>query len=160
MRIGIRGGSVCIPSRVVKARGSPDVLPALEAPQPSQKNTSELESVIAAQAREPNSGLIVMPDSFTTSRRVEIISLAARYRLPVIYPYREFAEVGGLLSYGLDRLDNFRRAATYADRILKGEKPSELPVQAPVKFELAINLKTAKALGLDVPTLLSSAPTR
>jgi putative ABC transport system substrate-binding protein len=122
------------------------------------RDTSELESVIAAQAREPNSGLIVMPDSFTTSRRVEIISLAARYRLPVIYPYREFAEVGGLLSYGLDRLDNFRRAATYADRILKGEKPSELPVQAPVKFELVINLKTAKALGLTVPpTLLARA---
>ena len=122
------------------------------------RDTSELESVIAAQAPEPNSGLIVMPDSFTTSRRVEIISLAARYRLPVIYPYREFAEVGGLLSYGLDRLDNFRRAATYADRILKGEKPSELPVQAPVKFELVINLKTAKALGLDVPpTLLARA---
>ena len=115
------------------------------------RDTSELESVIAAQVREPNSGLMVMPDSFTTSRRVEIISLAARYRLPVIYPYREFAEVGGLLSYGLDRLDNYRRAAIYADRILKGEKPSELPVQAPVKFELVINLKTARALGLDVP---------
>jgi ABC-type uncharacterized transport system substrate-binding protein len=83
-----------------------------------------------------------------------IISLAARYRLPVIYPYREFAEGGGLLSYGLDRLDNFRRAATYADRILKGAKPGELPVQAPVKFELTINLKTAKALGLTVPPSL------
>ena len=118
------------------------------------RDRSELESTIAAQARVPNGGLMVMPDSFTTSRRVEIISLAARYRLPVIYPYREFAEVGGLLSYGLDRLDNFRRDATYADRILKGEKPSELPVQAPVKFELVINLKTAKALGLDVPMLL------
>jgi putative ABC transport system substrate-binding protein len=134
-----------------KAAAASFGLEAIAAP---VRDTSELESVIAAQAREPNSGLMVMPDSFTTSRRVEIISLAARYRLPVIYPYREFAEVGGLLSYGLDRLDNYRRAATYADRILKGEKPSELPVQAPVKFELTINLKTAKALGLDVPTQL------
>jgi putative ABC transport system substrate-binding protein len=77
--------------------------------------------------------------------------LAARYRLPASYPWRHFAEVGGLLSYGVDLADNFRRAATYVDRILKGEKPSELPVQAPVKFELVINLKTAKALGLTVP---------
>jgi putative tryptophan/tyrosine transport system substrate-binding protein len=138
-----------------KAAAASFGLEAIAAP---VRGTSELESIIAAQAREPNSGLMVMPDSFTTSRRVEIISLAARYRLPVIYPYREFAEVGGLLSYGLDRLDNYRRAATYADRILKGEKPSELPVQAPVKFELTINLKTAKALGLTVPqSLLASA---
>ena len=118
------------------------------------RDTSELESVVAAQAREPNGGLIVMPDSFTTVHRAEITSLAARYRLPAVYPYRFFTEVGGLLSYGNDLLDNFRRAATYADRILKGAKPSELPVQAPVKFELVINLKTAKALGLDVPPSL------
>jgi putative ABC transport system substrate-binding protein len=92
-----------------------------------------------------------MPDSFTDANRVEITSLAARYRLPAVYPYRHFAEVGGLLSYGVDQNDNFRRAAGYVDRILKGEKPSELPVQAPVKFELVINLKAAKALGVDVP---------
>jgi putative tryptophan/tyrosine transport system substrate-binding protein len=92
------------------------------------------------------------------ARRAEITSLAARYRLPAVYPYRFFAEVGGLLSYGNDLVDNFRRAATDADRILKGAKPSELPVQAPVKFELVINLKTAKALGLDVsPMLLARA---
>ena len=115
------------------------------------RDTSELESVIAAQAREPNGGLIVMPDVFTTAHRMEITSLAARYRLPAVYPFRSFTEPGGLLSYGNDTPDNFRRAATYVDRILKGEKPSELPVQAPVKFELVINLKTAKALGLDVP---------
>jgi putative ABC transport system substrate-binding protein len=121
-------------------------------------DTSELESVVAAQARRPNCGLIVMTDSFTTAHRAEITSLAARYRLPAVYPYRFFTELGGLLSYGIDPLDNFRRAASYADRILKGAKPSELPVQAPVKFELAINLKTAKALGLDVPaTLLARA---
>jgi ABC-type uncharacterized transport system substrate-binding protein len=117
-------------------------------------DTSELEPVVAAQAREPNGGLIVMPDAFLIDHRAEIISLAARYRLPAVYPYRLFAEVGGLLSYGVDLTNNFRRAATYVDRILKGEKPSELPVQAPVKFELVINIKTAKALGLDVPVHL------
>jgi len=109
---------------------------------------------VAAQAREPNGGLIVMPDTFTTEHRSEITSLAARYRLPAVYPYPIFTEFGGLLSYGDDLTDNFRRAASYVDRILKGEKPSELPVQAPVKFELVINLKTAKALGLDVPLQL------
>jgi putative tryptophan/tyrosine transport system substrate-binding protein len=115
------------------------------------RDRSELESVVAAQAREPNGGLIAMPDSFTDAHRAEITSLAARYRLPAVYPFRFFVEVGGLMSYGVDRTDNFRRAAAYADRILKGEKPSELPVQAPFKYELVINLKTAKALGLDVP---------
>ena len=127
---------------------------AVEAIAAPVRDTSELESVIAAQAREPNGGLIVMPDAFTARHRAEITSLAARYRLPAVYPFRFFAEVGGLLSYGIDLIDNFRRAATYADRILKGAKPSELPVQAPVKFELVINLKTAKALGLDVPCAL------
>jgi putative ABC transport system substrate-binding protein len=117
-------------------------------------DTSELESVVAAQGHEPNGGLIVMPDTFTTGHRSEITSLAAHYRLPAVYPYRVFAEFGGLLSYGDDLTDNFRRAASYVDRILKGEKPSELPVQAPVKFELVINLKTAKALGLDAPLQL------
>jgi putative tryptophan/tyrosine transport system substrate-binding protein len=106
---------------------------------------------MATLAGRPNGGLIVMPDSFPIAHRVEITSLAARYRVPVVYPFRIFAELGGLLSYGVDLIDNFRRAATYADRILKGEKPSELPVQAPAKFELVINLKTAKALGLEVP---------
>src|SRR5215469_342594 len=92
-----------------------------------------------------------MPDSFTDTHRAEITSLATRYRLPAVYPFRLFAEAGGLLSHGLDRSDNFRRAATYVDRILKGEKPNELPVQAPVKFDLVINLKAAKALGLTIP---------
>jgi putative ABC transport system substrate-binding protein len=124
---------------------------AVEATAAPVRDRSELESVIAAQAREPNGGLIAMPDSFTDAHRVEITSLAARYRLPAVYPFRFFAEVGGLLSYGIDRTDNFRRAATYVDRILKGEKPAELPVQAPIKFELVVNLKAAKAIGLDVP---------
>ena len=118
------------------------------------RDTSELESVIAEQARAPNGGLVVMPSPFMAVHRAEIIALAARYRLPAVYPFRFFAELGGLLSYGSDPVDIFRRAATYADRILKGAKPSELPVQAPVKFELVINLKTAKALGLDVPLSL------
>src|SRR5215510_12872566 len=127
---------------------------AVEAIAAPVRDGSELESVFAALARQPNSGLIAMPDSFTDANRVEITSLAARYRLPAVYPYRHFTEVGGLLSYGVDQNDNFRRAAGYVDRILKGEKPSELPVQAPVKFELVINLKAAKALGLEVPAQL------
>ena len=115
---------------------------------------SELESVIATQAREPNGGLIAMPDSFLNAHRAEIVSLAARYRLPAVYPWRFFAETGGLLTYGSVQGDMFRTAATYVDRILKGEKPADLPVQAPTKYELVVNLKTAKALGLDVPPLL------
>jgi len=122
------------------------------------RDMSELESVVAAQAREPNGGLIVMPDSFTDTHREEIISLVARYHLLAVYAYRFFTEHGGLLSYGADLSDNFRRAADYVDRVLKGEKPADLPVQAPTKFELVINLKTAKALGLTVPaTLLARA---
>ena len=127
---------------------------AVEAIAAPVRDRSELENVIAAQAREPNSSLIAMPDSFTDAHRVEITSLAARYRLPAVYPFRFFAEVGGLLSYGVDRTDNFQRAATYVDRILKGEKPAELPVQAPIKFEFVINLKAANALGLEVPSHL------
>ena len=115
---------------------------------------SELESVIAAQAREPNSGLVVIPDAFTIGHRAEITLLADHYRVPAVYWSRSFAELGGLISYGPVLIDEYRRAASYADRILKGAKPSELPVQAPVKFELVINLKTAKALGLDVPVQL------
>jgi putative ABC transport system substrate-binding protein len=118
------------------------------------RDMSELESVVAAQTREPNGGLIVMPDSFTDAHRVEIISLVARYHLPAVYAYRFFAERGGLLSYGADLRDNFRRAADYVDRVLKGEKPADLPVQAPTKFDLVINLKTAKTLGLNVPNTL------
>jgi putative ABC transport system substrate-binding protein len=95
--------------------------------------------------------LIAAPDTFLINHRAEVTSLAARYHLPAVYPYRYFTELGGLLSYGNDPLDNYQRAATYADRILKGATPTELPVQAPVKFELIINLKVAKALGHEVP---------
>jgi putative tryptophan/tyrosine transport system substrate-binding protein len=117
-------------------------------------DAAELESAIAAQARAPNGGLVAMTDSFLVTHRARITSLAARYRLPAVYPFRFFTDVGGLLSYGNDLIDSFRRAAAYADRILKGATPNELPVQAPVKFELVINLKTATALGLDVPWFL------
>ena len=134
-----------------KAAAASFAVAAIAAP---VRDMSELESVVAAQAREPNSGLIVMPDSFTDAHRVEITSLVARYRLPAVYAYRFFAVLGGLLSYGPDLTDNFRRATTYVDRILKGEKPADLPVQAPTKYVLAINLKTAKALDLGVPWFL------
>jgi len=122
----------------------------VKATTPQFRTVAELETIMAAQAREPNGGLIAMPDGFNTANRVPITSLAARYRLPAIYPTRPFADAGGLISYG----NNYRRAASYVDRILKGEKPSELPVQFPVKFELVVNLKTARALGLDVPLFL------
>ena len=115
-------------------------------------DTSELGSVVAAQAREPNGGLIVLPDVSTLNYRDEVIGLAARFRLPAVFPERIFATSGGLLSYGSDVSDIFRRAAGYVDRILKGEKPADLPVQAPTKYELVINLKTAKALGLTFPS--------
>jgi putative ABC transport system substrate-binding protein len=119
---------------------------------------SELESVIAAQVRGPSTGLIVMPDGFLNDHRAELVLLASRYRIPAIYPWRFFPELGGLLSYGSEQRDLFRLAATYVDRILKGEKPADLPVQAPTKYELVINLKTAKALGLTVsPSLLARA---
>jgi putative ABC transport system substrate-binding protein len=130
---------------------------AVEAIAAPVRDTSELESVVAGQAREPDGGLIVMPEAFMNVHRAEVTSLAAHYRLPAVYPRRFFAELGGLLSYGNDQSDNFRRAAGYVDRILKGEKPADLPVQTPTKFELVINLKTAKTLGLTVPFGLLNA---
>ena len=117
-------------------------------------NATEIERAIAELASEPGSGLIVMPDNFTTLHRKLIISLAARFHIPAFYPYRYFAEAGGLLSYGVDAVDLFRRSAEYVSRILQGTKPADLPVQAPTKFELVINLRTAKALGLVVPKIL------
>ena len=111
----------------------------------------EIEGVIAAQARDQGSGLIVMPDPFNAANREHITLLAARYRVPAMYYRREFAEAGGLIAYANDFAEQFPQAATYVDRILKGAKPDDLPVQAPTKFDLIINLKTAKSLGLDVP---------
>ena len=111
----------------------------------------EIEQPIEAFAREPNGGLIVVPSPITTLHRELIIALAARHRLPAVYGFRVFCAAGGLLSYGTDVLDSYRQAAVYVDRILKGAKPNDLPVQQPTKFELVINLKTAKALGLSIP---------
>ena len=112
---------------------------------------------IAAFARSPNGGLVVTLGG-TAFHRDQIIALAAKHRLPAVYPYRYFVSGGGLISYGPDTIDQYRRAADYIDRIFKGEKPADLPVQTPTKYELAINLKTAKTLGLTVPpTLLSRA---
>ncbi len=127
---------------------------AVEAMVAPVRDPAALEAAIATQARVPNGGFVVVPDPFMVAHRVKITSLAAHHRLPAVTPWRFNTENGGLLSYGIDLTDNFRRAAAYAGRILKGEKPGELPVQAPVKFELAINLKTAKTLGLDVPMSL------
>jgi putative ABC transport system substrate-binding protein len=111
----------------------------------------EIETAIIALGREPGGGLVVMPDIFTDVHRAPIISAAARNNVPAVYYLSTFARDGGLLSYGEDRVDTFRRAATYVDRILRGEKPGDLPVQFPTKFEMVLNLKTAKALGLEVP---------
>jgi putative tryptophan/tyrosine transport system substrate-binding protein len=117
----------------------------------------EIEGVIAAQARNPGGALIVMPDVFTDTNRQLIIALTARYGVPAIYPRPVFAQAGGLIAYGVDLMEQFRQAAGYIDRILKGEKPGDLPIQQPTKFQLVINLKTAKALGLVVPLTLQAS---
>jgi putative ABC transport system substrate-binding protein len=113
-------------------------------------NTDEMERVIEQFAHESDSALLVLPDLFTATNRQSIIALAARHRLPAVYPFRYFVASGGLMSYGIETLETYRQAASYVDRILKGERPSDLPVQQPTKFEFVINLKTAKALGLDM----------
>ena len=124
----------------------------------NMRDASEIERAVAAFARSANGGLIVTASASATVHRNLIIELAARAKLPAVYYARYFVVAGGLISYGPDFADQFRRAAGYVDRILKGEKPADLPVQAPTKYELVINLKTAKALGLDVPpTLLARA---
>jgi putative tryptophan/tyrosine transport system substrate-binding protein len=122
------------------------------------RDPADVDRVFDALAREPNGGLIIFPDISMTNYRVAIISLAARHRVPAIYPFRFFAESGGLMSYGTDVAEVFRRAAGYVDRILRGTSPGELPIQAPNKYELVINLKTAKALDLELPpTLIARA---
>src|SRR5262249_37386702 len=121
-------------------------------------DTSELEHAAAAFARAPNGGLIVLSTSLALTHRDQIIASAARHRLPAVYPFRIYANAGGLVSYGPDKIDPYRRAAGYVDRIFKGDKPADLPVQAPTKYELVINLATARALGLTIPpTLLARA---
>src|SRR5262249_26560965 len=124
----------------------------------SIRTVGEMEAALEAHAREVDGALIVLPDGFTLTHRGPLIALAARHRLPTIYPWRTHVIEGGLLSYGSVTVDLYRRSAVYVDRILKGEKPGDLPVQAPTKYELVINLKTAKTLGLEVPpTLLARA---
>jgi ABC-type uncharacterized transport system substrate-binding protein len=122
------------------------------------RDAADLERGIDELAREPNAGLLVLSDPSAALHRDLIVRLAAGHRMPAVYPFRQFIIGGGLVSYGVDRPDQYRRAAEYVSRVLKGEKPAELPVQTPTKFELVINLKTAKALGLEVPaTLLARA---
>ncbi len=117
----------------------------------NMRDAGEIERAVAAFARAPNGGLILTPGGAATLHRDLIITLAARHKLPAVYNERNFVAAGGLISYGPDYVDQYRRAAGYVDRILKGEKPADLPVQAPTRYETVINLKTAKALGLDVP---------
>jgi putative tryptophan/tyrosine transport system substrate-binding protein len=119
---------------------------------------AEIETAIIALGREPGGGLVVMPDAFMSTHRAPIILAAARNNVPAVHSTSDFARDGGLLSYGIDTVDNFRRTASYVDRILRGAKPAELPVQLPTKFEMVVNLKTAKTLGLTIPeTLLATA---
>jgi putative tryptophan/tyrosine transport system substrate-binding protein len=138
-----------IPS--IKAAASSVAVEVSDAPVHAKE---EIEGVIAAQARIPGGGLIVMPDAFTNTNTELIIALAARYRVPAIFNQPSHAGLGGLIAYGTEFVELFRQAAEYIDRILKGAKPGELPIQQPIKYELAINLKTAKALGLTIPPSL------
>jgi putative ABC transport system substrate-binding protein len=123
----------------------------LESVQQPVQDTAGIERAIVSIGREASAGLIVMPDNFTVVHRDPIVALAAQHRVPTIYPFRIFVTAGGLVSYGYDQPDLYRRAAAYVDRILKGDKPADLPVQLPTKFELLVNLKTAKAMGLPIP---------
>jgi putative ABC transport system substrate-binding protein len=118
------------------------------------RDAAEIERAITAFGGQSNGGLIVQPDGITSAHRRLIIELAAKLGLPAVYPFRFFVTDGGLMAYGVNVVDQFRSAASYIDRILRGAKPGDLPVQAPTKFELAINLKTAKALGLKIPESL------
>jgi ABC-type uncharacterized transport system substrate-binding protein len=138
----------------IQAAASSFTVQASTAPVHAQ---DEIEGAIAALAGNPGAGLIVMPDLFNTINRDLIIAVAARYRIPAIYFFRSFADSGGLISYGPDFAEQYPRAADYIDRILKGEKPGDLPIQMPIKVPLVINLKTANALGLDVPLGLLNA---
>jgi putative ABC transport system substrate-binding protein len=113
-----------------------------------------IEAVMAGLATEPRGGVVVTPDAFFASHSSQLLALAERFRLPAVYPYRYYVAGGGLLCYGVNNVDLFRQAAPYADRILRGAKPADLPVQQPTRFDLVINTKTAKALGLTIPQSL------
>jgi putative ABC transport system substrate-binding protein len=138
--------SVYMPSLETAAR-SLKVVPIIT----PVRSEAEIEAAITALGSEPGGGLVAMPDAFTLAHRAPIISAAGRNNVPAVYANSEFARDGGLLSYGVDQVDTYRRAATYVARILRGEKPGDLPVQFPTKFEMVLNLKTAKALGLAIP---------
>ena len=158
-RVGVLSGSGSTPGV--------GQLAAIQAVAPSMRvdftplvvsDADEIEATVRAFSSGPNGGLVITTGTVLQTNRDLIIKLAARYGLPAVYPFRRYVRDGGLLFYGADVTNLFRRAAGYVDRILKGEKPADLPVQAPVKFDTVINLKTAKALGLDVPrTLLATA---
>jgi putative ABC transport system substrate-binding protein len=163
---GVKRVAMLFNPETAPGRGS-HYLPSFEAAAQSFKlepiaapvrSDDEIETTIASIGREPGAGFVAVGDSFLVSHRMPIILMAARYKIPAVYFHASFARDGGLFSYGPDNADIFRRAAAYVDRILRGTSPAELPVQVPIKFEQVINLRTAKALGLDVPsTLLASA---
>jgi putative ABC transport system substrate-binding protein len=137
--------------------GAETAAPALAVeivPSPVESSDTDIEHVIASFAAVPNGGLILPSDSTTVSHRNLVVALAAQYRLPAVYPFRVFVDAGGLMSYGTDMIEMFQLAASYVDRILRGAKPADLPVQAPTKYQTVVNLKTAKALGFDVPASL------
>jgi putative ABC transport system substrate-binding protein len=140
-----------VPSNVAILHSAEEIGPSLGVSVSTIDTYGDIEGALAAFAAEPNGGLIVGPHPNNQANRGYIRTLVARYRLPAIYPFNYYATEGGMISYGPDQLDQWRGAATYVDRILRGEKPGELPVQAPTKFELVVNLKTAKALGLSIP---------
>jgi putative ABC transport system substrate-binding protein len=151
LRAGIMFNPTTAPYADAYMRSAEAAGPTLSIAMLPVSDAGSIESAIVNLAATPNSALIVISDIFTAINKHTIITLAAKYRLPAIYPYKFFAVDGGLISYGPDPIDQYRRAAGYVDRILKGTPVTELPVQQPTKYELVINLKTAKALGLDVP---------
>jgi ABC-type uncharacterized transport system substrate-binding protein len=138
-------------ARLVRNAADASGVTAIPAPLHSP---AEIETVIAAHAREPGSSLLLLPDPFGNTHRAQIIDLAMQLRVPAIFTFSHMAREGGLMAYGVDNVDLYRRSASYVDRILRGERPSDLPIQAPTRFELVINLKTAKALGLTIPPSL------
>ena len=142
LRLFLRAAEATAPSFAIELVPSP------------VENATDIERAIESFARVPNGGLVLPPDSTTNVHRELVIGLAARHRLPAIYTARLFVAAGGLMSYGTDQVEMFGQTATYIDRILRGAKPADLPVQAPTKYETVLNLKTAKALGLDVPPSL------
>jgi putative ABC transport system substrate-binding protein len=142
-----------------RGQGDPATAAALELiPNQISNNAGDIEHAIESFAQMPEGGLLFVPDATIIAHRDLVITLAARYRLPAVYPWRYFVAAGALMSYGIDNIDVLQKAASYVDRILRGAKPADLPVQAPTKYETAVNLTAAKALGLTIPpTLLATA---